>query len=104
MSDYKKIIELINPKNGFYLDSCDLSKIISGLDDLIPDNKEYSLLFSDLELIRNASACEYGRDYGSDLNWDNYIIEMVEKFKEYTSDLIDLIEFLKHKYTSVVQR
>lgn len=99
MIEKSEIIELVNPKNGFTLDGDDLSIIWRNLDDLsFPDN-DYNALMEDISIIQNAMNCEYGIDYGSNLNWDDVVIEMVEIFKNYIRDDVkELIEFLKEKY------
>lgn len=89
---------MVNPKNGFILDGDDLGIIWRNLDDLsFPDN-DFDLLMEDISIIQNAMNCKYGIDYGSNFNWDDVVIEMVEKFKDYTRDDVkELVEFLKEK-------
>jgi len=102
MSDYKEIVEKVNPESGFNLDSTDLSKIWFMLDDLSFPDSDYDTLMSDISSMRNALACEYGRDYGTDFDWTEGVLEMVDKFDNYTNDNLDeLIEFLKYRYISL---
>ena len=89
---------MVNPKNGFILDGDDLGIIWRNLDDLSFPSEYYNSLMEDISIIQNAMNCTYGIDYGSDFNWEDVVIEMVEKFKDYTRDDVkELIEFLKIK-------
>jgi len=98
MIEKSEIIELVNPKTGFALDGDDLSIIWRNLDDLSFPENDFDSLMEDISIIQNAMNCTYGIDYGSDFNWDDVVIEMVEKFKDYTrNDVKELVEFLKEK-------
>ena len=102
MIEKSEIIELVNPKTGFALDGDDLSIIWRNLDDLSFPENDFDSLMEDISIIQNAMNCTYGIDYGSSLDWSDVVIEMVEKFKNYTrNDVKELIEFLKIKKNTI---